>query len=175
MGQEGVANGDATQVQANNFRMVRTKGVDDFEAAAAQIDVESGVGGGGEAAGSEGNQAPFFLAGQDGDFLAEDASSRKKEGFGVGGTAQRAGADGHHLIGAKGANLAVQGGDLAQSAAAGERVNPLGQGNTLAEADGVSFFVVNSKGRADLFGEQKLEGIGAEVEDGTAKGEIGHR
>ena len=175
MGQEGIANGDAAKVEANNFRMVRTKRVDDFEASAAEVDVEAGVGGGGEATGSEGNQAPFLLAGQDGDFLAEDASSRKKEGFGVGGTAQRAGADGHHPIGAKGANLALQGGDLAQSAAAGERVNPPGQGNSLAEADGVSFFVVNSEGRADLLGEQEFEGIGAEVEHGTAKGEIGHR
>ena len=48
MGQEGIANGDAAKVEANNFRMVRTKRVDDFEASAAEVDVEAGVGGGGE-------------------------------------------------------------------------------------------------------------------------------
>jgi hypothetical protein len=44
VGKEEVANGDTTQVQANNFRMIRIKGVDDFEASAAEVDVESGVG-----------------------------------------------------------------------------------------------------------------------------------
>ena len=44
VGKEEVANGDTTQVQANNFRMMRIKGVDDFEASAAEVDVESGVG-----------------------------------------------------------------------------------------------------------------------------------
>ena len=39
MGQEGIANGDAAKVEANNFRMVRTKRVDDFEASAAEVDV----------------------------------------------------------------------------------------------------------------------------------------
>ncbi|KRP31652.1 MAG: hypothetical protein ABS32_06550 [Verrucomicrobia subdivision 6 bacterium BACL9 MAG-120820-bin42] len=115
------------------------------------------------------------MAGEDGDFLAEDAGGRRKEGFGIGGATQSARADSHHLIGAKGTNLAVQGDDLAQSAATGERVNPMGQGNSFSQADGIGLFVVNSKGGPDLLGEQKLEGVGAEVEHGTTKGGIGHK
>ena len=54
------------------------------------------------------------------------------------------------------------------------RTNPAGKGDPFPEPNGIGFFVVNMKGGAGLFGEQQLEGVGAEVENGAAKREICH-
>jgi hypothetical protein len=52
---EGVADGDTTQVQADNFRMVRTKGIDDLQASPSKIDMETGFLFSVEISGSEGD------------------------------------------------------------------------------------------------------------------------
>jgi len=49
-----------------------------------------------------------------------------------------------------------------------------GKCDTLPEAGGVGFFVVDAEGGAGLFGQKKFEGVGAEVEHGTAKRGISH-
>ena len=49
-----------------------------------------------------------------------------------------------------------------------------GQSHSLPETDGIRFFMMNPQGGAGLLGKEKFEGVGAEVEHGTAKRGIGH-
>jgi len=49
-----------------------------------------------------------------------------------------------------------------------------GQSHSLPETDGIRFFMMNPQGGAGLFGKEKFEGVGAEIEHGTAKRGIGH-
>ena len=60
--EEGVADGDATQVQADNFRMGRTKGIDDLQTSSSKVDVEARFLLPGEFSGSEGDQATLFMS-----------------------------------------------------------------------------------------------------------------
>jgi len=39
---KGVADGDATQVQADNFWVGRTKGIDDLQTSSSKVDMEAG-------------------------------------------------------------------------------------------------------------------------------------
>ena len=49
-----------------------------------------------------------------------------------------------------------------------------GQSHSLPEAGGVGLFVVDAESGAGLLGQKKFEGVGAEIEHGTAKRGIGH-
>ena len=49
-----------------------------------------------------------------------------------------------------------------------------GQSHSFPEAGGVGLFVMDAESGARLLGQKKFEGVGAEVEHGTAKRGIGH-
>ena len=174
MWKEGVPDGNATQVKADNFRAGRTKGIDHLQASSPEIDVETGAFFPGELSGGQGDQAALLMSGEEGNPFPEDTRGRKKKGLCIGGASQGSGPDGNNLIRVKGTNLALKEGDLAESTAAGGGTNPAGKGDPFPEPNGIGFFVVNMKGGAGLFGEQQLEGVGAEVENGAAKREICH-
>ena len=65
-------------------------------------------------------------------------------------------------------------GQKGEGASAGGGLESAGKCDTLPEAGGVGFFVVDAEGGAGLFGQKKFEGVGAEVEHGTAKRGISH-
>ena len=48
------------------------------------------------------------------------------------------------------------------------------QGHSLPEAYGIRLFMMNPQDGADLFGKEKFESVGPEVEDGAAEREISH-
>ena len=64
LGEERVANGDTTEIEAKDGWAGGMTGVDDFEAPAAKVDVESGRAGGGELACGKGDEATFGVAGE---------------------------------------------------------------------------------------------------------------
>jgi hypothetical protein len=57
------------------------------------------------------------------------------------------------LIRVKGTNLSLKKGHLAKGATAGSGLDAPGKGDSFPETDGISFFVMNTKGRAGLFGK----------------------
>jgi hypothetical protein len=65
-------------------------------------------------------------------------------------------------------------GQEGEGASAGGGLESAGKCDTFPEAGGVGFFVVDAEGGARLFGQKKFEGVGAEVEHGTAKRGISH-
>jgi hypothetical protein len=62
--EKSVANGYTAEVKAENFRASRTKGVDDLDAPAAQIDMKTRAKGGGEGTGGERDDATFLVTAQ---------------------------------------------------------------------------------------------------------------
>jgi hypothetical protein len=48
------------------------------------------------------------------------------------------------------------------------------QSHSFPEAGGVGLFVMDAESEAGLLGQKKFEGVGAEIEHGTAKRGIGH-
>jgi hypothetical protein len=150
-------------------------GVDDFEAPAAEVDVKSGGAGGGELAGGEGDEATFGLAGEEGNLAPKDARGWKKEGLAIAGKAQSAGGDGENFIGMEKKDFTLEADEESESTKAGGRTDFSSEGDTLAKAYGIGFFVMDVEGGTGLFGEEKFEGVGTEVEDGGAVGRAGHK
>ena len=64
LGEKSVADSDATEIEADDCWAGGITGVDDFEAPAAEVNVESGGAGRGELACGEGDEATFGVAGE---------------------------------------------------------------------------------------------------------------
>ena len=175
VGKKSVANGDATEIEADDGWAGGMTGVDDFEAPAAEVDVKSGGAGGGELACGEGDEATFGVAGEEGNLATEDARGWKKEGLAIAGKAKSAGGDGENFVGMEKEDFALEASEESESTKAGGRPNFSSEGDTLAEAYGISFFVMEAEGGTGLFGEKEFKGVGAEVEDGGADGRAGHK
>jgi hypothetical protein len=150
-------------------------GVDNLEAPAAEVDVKSGGAGGGELAGGEGDEATFSVAGEEANLAPKDARGWKKEGLAIAGKAQSAGGDGENFIGMEKKDFTLEADEESESTKAGGRPDFSSEGNTLAKAHGVGFFVMDVEGGTGLFGEEKFKGVGTEIEDGSAVGRAGHK
>ena len=88
--------------------------------------------------------------------------------------AQGTGGDGDRFVGLKEADLFFEPGQKGKGAMAGGRPNAAGKCDTFPEAGGVGLFVMDTESGARLLGQKKFEGVGAEIEHGTAKRGIGH-
>ena len=88
--------------------------------------------------------------------------------------AQGAGGDGNRFVGLEEADFLFELGQKGEGASAGGGLESAGKCDTFPEADGIRFFMMNPQGGAGLFGKEKFEGVGAEIEHGTAKRGIGH-
>ena len=150
-------------------------GVDDLEAPAAEVDVKSGGAGGGELACGEGDEATFGVAGEEGNLAPEDARGWKKEGLAIAGKAKSAGGDGENFVGMEKEDFTLEAGEESESTKAGGRPDFSSEGDTLAKAYGIGFFVMDVEGGTGLFGEEKFKGVGTEIEDGGAEERVGHK
>lgn len=151
------------------------KRVNDFEAAAPEIEVKARAPGGGKRAGGEGDEAAFFVAAEETNWFFQNSGGGKKKGLGVLGPAERAGGDGEGCLGLKSDDFALKLAQKGEGPATSGGQEATGESDPLAEANGVSFFVVKMKDGAFLFREKKFKSVGAEVEHGTAKRGSGHR
>lgn len=172
--EEGVADGDATQVQADNFWVGRTKGIDDLQTSSSKVDMEARFLLPGEFSGRKGDQASLFMSRKERNLFSKDTGGGKEERFCVFGASQGSGTDSDNLSRVKGTNLSLEEGDLAKGAAAGGGLNATGKGDSFPEANGVGFFVMEAESSSRLFGKQQLESVGAKIEDGAAKREFSH-
>lgn len=93
----------------------------------------------------------------------------------IAGKAQSAGGDGENFIGMEKEDFTLEAGEESESTKAGGRPDFSSEGNTLAKAYGVGFFVMDVEGGTGLFGEEKFKGVGTEIEDGSAVGRAGHK
>ena len=91
------------------------------------------------------------------------------------GATKRAGGDGDDFAWMKNADFALETGEYTKSTKAAGGLDFTGESDAFPKAYGIGFFVVKTEGGAYLFGEKEFEGVGAEVEDGGAKGRGGHR
>lgn len=91
------------------------------------------------------------------------------------GATKRAGGDGDDFDWMKNADFALETGENTKSTKATGGLNFASEGDTLAEAYEIGFFVMEAEGRTGLFGEEKFKGVGTEVEDGGAEGRVGHK
>jgi len=73
--------------------------------------------------------------------------------------AQGAGGDGDRFVGLEEADFLFELGQKGESASAGGGLESAGKCDTLPEAGGVGFFVVDAEGGAGLFGQKKFEGV----------------
>jgi len=175
VGEKSVADSDATEIEADDGWAGGMAGVDDFEAPTAEVDVKSGGAGGGELACGEGDEATFGVAGEEGNLATEDARGWKKKGLAIAGKAKSAGGDGDDFAWMEKEDFALEAGEESKSASRGSGLDFPSESDTLAEAYGISFFVMEAEGGAGLFGEKEFKGVGAEVEDGGADGRAGHK
>ena len=93
----------------------------------------------------------------------------------IAGKAKSAGGDGENFVGMEKEDFTLEAGEESESTKAGGRPDFSSEGDTLAKAYGIGFFVMDVEGGTGLFGEEKFEGVGTEVEDGGADGRTGHR
>ena len=150
-------------------------GVDDFEAPATKVDVESGGAGRGELACGESDEATFGVASEEGNLAPKDARRWKKEGLAIVGKAKSAGGHGENFVRMEKEDFTLKAGEESESTKAGGRPDFSSEGDTLAKAYGIGFFVMDVEGGTELFGEEKLKSVGTEVEDGGADGRAGHK
>ena len=123
-------------------------GVDDFEAPATKVDVKTGRAGGGELACSEGDEATFGVAGEEGNLAPKDARGWKKKGLAIAGKAKSAGGDGKNFVGMEKEDFTLEAGEESESTKAGGRPDFSSEGDALAEAYGIGFFVMEAEGGA---------------------------
>lgn len=91
------------------------------------------------------------------------------------GATKRAGGDGDDFAWMKNADFALETGENTESTKAAGGLDFASESDAFPKAYGIGFFVVKTEGGAYLFGEEEFESVGAEVEDGGAKGRGGHR
>ena len=121
------------------------------------------------------DEATFGAAGEEGNLAPKDARGWKKKGLAIAGKAESAGGDGENFFGMEKEDFTLEPGEESESTKAGGRPDFSREGDTLAKAYGIGFFVMDVEGGTGLFGEKKFEGVGTEVEDGGADGRTGHR
>ena len=73
-------------------------------------------------------------------------------------------------MGVKGAYFTLKLPKNGQGTASSRGLKAAGQSHSLPKTNGISFFMMNPENGADLFGKEKFERVGAEVEDGPADG-----
>ena len=73
-------------------------------------------------------------------------------------------------MGVKGAYFTLKLAKNGQGTASSGGLKAARQGHSLPESDGISFFMMNPQDGVGLFGKEKFECVGTEVEYGTAKG-----
>ncbi len=93
----------------------------------------------------------------------------------IAGKAKSAGGDGENFVGMEKEDSTLEASEESESAKTGGRPDFSGEGDTLAEAYEIGFFVMEAEGRTGLLGEEKFKGVGTEVEDGGAEGRVGHK
>ena len=93
----------------------------------------------------------------------------------IAGKAKSAGGDGDDFAWMKNADFALEAGEESKSAKAGGRPDFSSEGDTLAKAYWIGFFVMDVEVGTELFGEEKFKGVGTEVENGGADGQAGHK
>lgn len=175
LGEKSVADSDATEIEADDCWAGGMTGVDDFEAPAAEVDVKSGGAGRGELACGEGDEATFGLAGEEGNFAPKDARGWNKEGLAIAGKAKSAGGDGENFVGMEMEDFTLESGEESESTSRGSGLDFSREGDALAEAYEIGFFVMEAEGRTGLFGEEKFKGVGTEIEDGGTERRVGHK
>ena len=74
----------------------------------------------------------------------------------------------------KGAYFTLKLAKNGQCAASSGGLKAARQSHSLPEAYGIRLFMMNPQDGTDLFGKEKFESVGAEVEDGAAEREISH-
>ena len=89
--------------------------------------------------------------------------------------AKSAGGDGENFVGMEKEDFTLEACEESESSKAGGRPDFSSEGDTLAKAYGIGFFVMDVEVGTELFGEEKFKGVGTEVEDGSAEGRAGHK
>ena len=89
--------------------------------------------------------------------------------------AKSAGGDGENFVGMEKEDFTLEACEESESSKAGGRPDFSSEGDTLAKAYGIGFFVMDVEGGTELFGEEKLKSVGTEVENGGADGQAGHK
>ena len=173
-GEVGVADGHATDVQALDSGFLGVQRVDDFQATAAEVEVVTGPGWGGQGARGQTNQPSFLPAGKHQDRMPKDFGGWPKESLSVAGPPEGAGGHGHDPVRPKRGDFALQGRQHPQGAADRGGLEFSGHGHAFPQADGVGLFVKDAQDPFPLLGQEQLESIGAEVEHGPANDGGGH-
>ena len=96
----------------------------------------------------EGDEATFGVAGEEGNLAPKDARGWKKEGLAIVGKAKSAGGDSKNFVGMEKKNFTLEAGEESERAKAGGRPDFSREGDTLAEAYGIGFFVMEAEGGA---------------------------
>ncbi len=93
----------------------------------------------------------------------------------IAGKAKSAGSDGENFAGMEKEDFTLEAGEESESTKAGGRPDFSSEGDTLAKAYGVGFFVMEAQGGTGLFGEEEFESVGTKIENGGAEGRAGHK
>jgi hypothetical protein len=93
----------------------------------------------------------------------------------IAGKAKSAGGDGENFLGMEKEDFTLEAGKESESTKAGGRPDFSSEGDALAEAYEIGFFVMETEGRTGLFGEEKFKGVRTEIEDSGAEGRVGHK
>lgn len=175
VGQKSVTNRHTTQVQAENSRSGRPKGIDDLKASPSQVEVKTGFSSAGEIPRREGNKTSFLVSAEELDGILQDSGCRPEKRTRVFGPAESSSGHRHGLLGCEGGDFPLKVAQYAQGPEKALGLQAPCPGDSLSQADRVGLFVVDAKGGAGLFGKEKFESVGAEVEDGSAKDGFAHR
>jgi len=119
LGQKGVSDGHASQIEANDPRMIGAEGVDHLQASSPQIDVETGTWATGKTSGGEGDETTFLMSTEKPYLGTKDFGGGVKKRFCVSGPAKSASSDGYGFFRSKGPDLFLEPGENAQSPSAG--------------------------------------------------------
>ena len=101
LGQEGVSDSHASQIEADDPRTSGAERVDHLKASSTQVDVETGTWATGKTPGRESNQAALFVSTEELNGESQNLGGGEKERFGVFGSAKCAGSDGNRFVRSK--------------------------------------------------------------------------
>ena len=96
----------------------------------------------------ESDEATFGVAGEEGNLTPKNARGWKKKGLAIAGKAKSTGGDGENFVGMKKEDFTLEASEESESTKAGGRPDFSREGDTLAEAYGIGFFVIEAEGGA---------------------------
>ena len=108
VGQKGVTNRHTTQIQAENSRAGRPKGIDDLKASPSQVQVETGFGSAGEIPRREGDETSFLVSAEELYGILQDSGCRPEKGTRVFCPAKGSGGHRHGLLGCEGGDFPLK-------------------------------------------------------------------